>query len=110
MLKLRLSSALLVAIGCCLLTSAQTQAQSESYAERAAHSSSTTARHAAPLDINHATVDELMTIPGITQVWAKRIIRYRPYRTKQDLLDHGIVPVGVYNQIHDLVIAHRNSQ
>lgn len=109
MLAFRLCSAFLLALACGFVCIHQTQAQSESYAERAAHSASNN-KHHTPLDINHATFAELMSLPGITEVWAKRIVRFRPYRTKQDLLEHGIVPVRVYNQIHDSVIAHRNSQ
>jgi DNA uptake protein ComE-like DNA-binding protein len=71
--------------------------------------------HATPppdvrVDINHASVDELMKVPGMTQTWAGRIVRFRPYRSKQDLLDHGIVTSEVYDRIKDYVIAHRDKQ
>jgi DNA uptake protein ComE-like DNA-binding protein len=59
-------------------------------------------------DINHATIDELMRIPGMTSSWAGRIVRFRPYRTKADLLDRGIVTSQVYDRIKDYVIAHRD--
>jgi competence protein ComEA len=62
---------------------------------------------AARLDINRASVEELTKIPGITQTWAARIVRFRPYRTKADLLDRGVLPSGVYDRIKDYVIAHR---
>ncbi len=62
------------------------------------------------VDINHASVDELMKVPGMTQTWAGRIVRFRPYRSKQDLLDHGIVTSEVYDRIKDYVIAHRDKQ
>jgi DNA uptake protein ComE-like DNA-binding protein len=64
----------------------------------------------ARLDLNRATVDELLTIPGLTRSWAGRIVRYRPYRTKRDLLDRGIVSSQVYDRIKDYVIAHRDQQ
>ena len=60
------------------------------------------------VDINHATVDELCKVPGLTRSWALRIIRFRPYRTKQDLLDNGILPSDVYSRIRDYVIAHHD--
>lgn len=71
--------------------------------------------HAAPapemrIDINHASAAELMKIPGMTQTWAARIVRFRPYRTKQDLVDQGVVTTQVYNRIKDFVIAHREKQ
>jgi DNA uptake protein ComE-like DNA-binding protein len=62
------------------------------------------------VDINHATTDELLKVPGMTRSWAGRIIRFRPYRTKEDLLDHGVVPSQIYDRIKDYVIAHRDKQ
>ena len=62
------------------------------------------------LDINHATVEELLKIPGMTPSWAGRIVRFRPYRTKQDLLERGVVTSEVYDRIKDYVIAHRDKQ
>lgn len=61
----------------------------------------------APVDVNRATVMELMTIPGMTEVWAKRIVRFRPYRRKTDLVDHGVVSATEYEKIRDYVVAHR---
>jgi competence protein ComEA len=62
------------------------------------------------VDINHATVSELMRVPGMTETWAARIVRFRPYRTKQDLIDKGVVTSRVYDRIRDFVIAHRDKQ
>ena len=62
------------------------------------------------VDINQATLDELLKIPGMTRTWAGRIVRFRPYRTKQDLLDRGVLSPEVYNRIKDYVIAHREKQ
>ncbi len=61
----------------------------------------------ARVDINHATVDELLKVPGMTKSWAGRIVRFRPYRSKQDLVEHGVLPSDVYDRIKDYVIAHR---
>ncbi len=62
------------------------------------------------VDINHATTDELMKVPGMTRTWAGRIVRFRPYHSKLDLVDRGVVPTGVYDRIKDYVIAHRSRQ
>ena len=74
----------------------------------------TTSANAPPpearIDINHATVDELIKVQGITRSWAGRIVRFRPYRTKLDLLDRGVVTSQVYDRIKDYVIAHRDKQ
>jgi DNA uptake protein ComE-like DNA-binding protein len=64
----------------------------------------------ARIDINHASVDELLKIPGMTRVWAARIVRFRPYRGKQELLEQGIVTGQIYNRIKDYVIAHQKAQ
>ena len=64
---------------------------------------------ASQVDINHATLDELMRLPGMTQVWAQRVIRFRPYKTKLDLLNQGIVSAPVYYKVRDSIIAHRDS-
>lgn len=64
----------------------------------------------ARVDINHATIEQLLKVPGMTRSWAGRIVRFRPYRTKQDLLEHGVVSSGVYARIKDYIIAHREAQ
>jgi DNA uptake protein ComE-like DNA-binding protein len=60
------------------------------------------------IDINHAGMDELMKVPGMTHSWGGRIMRFRPYFTKEDLLDLGVVNSQVYDRIKDYVIAHRD--
>lgn len=62
------------------------------------------------IDVNAATLEELLKAPGMTRTWAVRIIRFRPYHTKQDLVDQGIVPDRIYDRIKDYVIAHREKQ
>jgi DNA uptake protein ComE-like DNA-binding protein len=59
------------------------------------------------VDVNQASVEELMKVPGMTRSWAGRIVRFRPYRTKQDLVDRGVVSTEVYERIKDYIIAHR---
>ena len=64
----------------------------------------------ARVDINHASMDQLLKVPGMTSSWAGRIIRFRPYRTKADLLERGVLSGEVYDRIKDYVIAHRGEQ
>lgn len=59
------------------------------------------------VDINRASVAELMKVPGMTPSWAGRIVRFRPYRAKSDLLLRGVLPSEVYDRIKDHVVAHR---
>ena len=60
-----------------------------------------------PVDINRASLGQLLKVSGLTQTWAARIIRFRPYRGKNELLDRGIVTDEVYARIKDRIIAHR---
>jgi competence protein ComEA len=62
------------------------------------------------VDINHASLDELLHVSGMTPSWAGRIIRFRPYRTKDDLVQRGVLTGPVYMRIKDYVIAHRKAQ
>jgi DNA uptake protein ComE-like DNA-binding protein len=59
----------------------------------------------ARIDINHASEAELLKVPGMTRTWELRIVRFRPCRRKQDLLDMGVVSGEVYDRIKDHVIA-----
>jgi DNA uptake protein ComE-like DNA-binding protein len=62
------------------------------------------------VDINHATITELLKVPGLTPGWAERVVRFRPYRTKQDLFEKGVVSSEVYDRVKDFIIAHRDKQ
>jgi len=61
-------------------------------------------------DINTATIDQLLKVPGMTRTWADRIVRFRPYRAKNELLDRGIVSSAVYDRIKDNIVAHHPAQ
>lgn len=64
----------------------------------------------ARVDINRASVEELLKIQGMTRTWAVRIVRFRPYRTKQDLVDRGVLSSDVYQRVKEQVIAHRGKE
>jgi DNA uptake protein ComE-like DNA-binding protein len=59
----------------------------------------------APVDINRAKADELMTLKGIGDARAEAIIKGRPYARKDELVKKKILPESVYNEIKDQIVA-----
>jgi DNA uptake protein ComE-like DNA-binding protein len=57
------------------------------------------------VDLNSASKEELMKLPGMTDAWAEKIISDRPYKTKLDVLHKKVVPAAEYHKIRGLVIA-----
>lgn len=63
------------------------------------------AKAEALLDLNTASRDELVKLKGIGDARADAIIKGRPYKAKNELVDRKIIPENVYNDIKDKVIA-----
>lgn len=57
------------------------------------------------IDINTATKEQLMTLPGIGEALAKKIIDGRPYKMKTELKQKKIIPGATYDKISDKIIA-----
>jgi DNA uptake protein ComE-like DNA-binding protein len=62
------------------------------------------------MDINTASEKELATLPGIGEARAKAIVKGRPYKGKNELLDKKIVPENVYNDIKEKIIAKQAAE
>jgi competence protein ComEA len=61
---------------------------------------------ATPLvDINTASAEELDALPGIGKARGDAIIKGRPYKGKDDLLNRHILPPNVYDGIKSKIIA-----
>jgi DNA uptake protein ComE-like DNA-binding protein len=59
------------------------------------------------VDINSATKDQLTALPGIGDAYSQKIVDGRPYNSKRDLLTRKVLPQATYDQVKDLIIAHR---
>ena len=68
------------------------------------------AKAEALLDINTASRDELMKLKGVGDARADAIIKGRPYKGKNELLDKKIVPENVYNDIKEKIIAKQAAE
>ena len=63
------------------------------------------AKAEAQLDINTASREDLVKLKGIGDARADAIIKGRPYKAKNELVDKKIVPENVYNDIKEKIIA-----
>ncbi len=57
------------------------------------------------IDINTANPDQLKTLPGIGDAYAKRILDNRPFTSKDQLVSRGILPQKTYDGIKNFIIA-----
>ena len=86
-------------------TKIDTAAGKADSATQAAGAKVDAAKSVAKVDINSATEEQLKSIPGVGDAYAKKIIAGRPYTNKSQLKSKKIVPDAVYSKISDLIIA-----
>jgi DNA uptake protein ComE-like DNA-binding protein len=104
-----LSFILLLLVAVALPLEAQTKSKATSKAQPPAAKTAPASKSAAPantlIDLNSASKAELMTLPGIGDAYADKIIAGRPYARKDQLLAKKVLPQATYDKIKDNVIA-----
>ena len=78
-------------------------------AAKAAKAAPAAAPQGALIDINTAPKEQLDALPQIGSARADAIIKGRPYRGKNELVDKKIIPQNAYEAIKDRIIAHHKS-
>lgn len=60
-----------------------------------------------PLDINTATREQLLSLPGVTEAEANRVIAGRPYDDPGQLVTSHILPKSKYDKFADRLTAKK---
>jgi len=58
-----------------------------------------------PLDVNKASKDQLLSLPGMSSDGADRIIAARPYSSASELVSRRVISQTEYDKIKDQVTA-----
>ncbi len=57
------------------------------------------------LNLNGASATDLARLPGMTPAQARSIVKGRPYRSKEELVNRKILPADLYEEIKSNVFA-----
>lgn len=51
------------------------------------------------LDLNRASVDQLLSVSGIGRAYAEKIVAARPYRSELELVGRRVMPMSAYQRV-----------
>ena len=101
----RLLAVVILAVLALTLNSATAIAQGKGKATPKTTATKSVPAKAALLDLNSASKQELMALPGIGDALSQKIMDGRPYARKDQLVSKNIIPQATYDKIKDQVIA-----
>jgi len=67
-------------------------------------------KRAPATDINSASKEDLMKLPGITDELAQKIIDARPFKTKTELTKKNVLTKAEYSKVRSHVIAKQSAE
>jgi DNA uptake protein ComE-like DNA-binding protein len=88
---------------------AQQPAAKPAPAKPAAKPAAATTTQKELVDLNTATREQLVALPGIGETYADAIIKARPFKSKSELMRKKIIPAAAYKKVRYSVIAKKQS-
>jgi competence protein ComEA len=83
----------------------QAAAQAKKSASKAVDKATSKTTAGKLVDINSASAADLKALPGIGAAYSDKIIKGRPYKSKDQLVSKDIIPQATYDKIKDMIIA-----